>query len=205
MEQANCGAGRVAGHRPGCLSSQSRQFVADGRRADGSPVDVSVRWNATGGTIDSTGKFVAGKTVGAYRVVATQLSGALTDTARVTVTQTGPTPGPTPTPQSVVLTPATVSVQPGGKTKFSATVKMSDSTTSNVAVSTYSATGGSVDSTGTYTAGRHRRDLPVDRQSRHDRSRRYLHRDDHVAAVAGADPGDRLHAARREAPSSAPR
>src|SRR3954447_25499903 len=86
--------------------SQSWQFSAEGRRSDGSPVDVSVQWTATGGTIDSTGKFVAGKTTGNFRVVATQQSSDLTDTARVTLTQTGPTPGPTPTAQSVVLTPA---------------------------------------------------------------------------------------------------
>ena len=132
--------------------SQSWQFSAEGRRSDGSRVEVSVQWSATGGSIDSTGKFTAGKAAGTYRVVATQSAGELTDTARVTLTQTGPTPGPTPTPKSLVLTPATVSTQPGAKAKFSATVKMSDSTTGNVAVS-YSATGGSVDSTGTYTAG----------------------------------------------------
>ena len=126
--------------------SQSWQFIARGRRSDSTMVTLAVRWSATGGTIDSTGKFTAGTTVGRYRVMAVQSSGTLTDTAGVTVTQSAPTV------QALVLSPAVVTLKAGAETTFTATVKMSDGSTGSGAV-TYAGTGGTIDSTGRYTAG----------------------------------------------------
>jgi parallel beta-helix repeat protein len=126
--------------------AQVTQFSAKARRNDGVLVAVPVQWSAAGGTIDSTGKFTAGRTVGDYRIVAKQSSGTLADTARVTIRSDAPTT------QAVVLTPQTVSLQPGAKTAFQATVKMSDGSTGTGRV-TYSGSGGAIDSAGNYTAG----------------------------------------------------
>jgi len=61
-------------------------------------------------------------------------------------------PNPVPTLVAIEVTPATASVEAGGAAAFTAIGRMSDSTTSNVTV-TWTATGGSITSTGNYTAG----------------------------------------------------
>lgn len=49
---------------------------------------ASVTYTATGGTISSGGLYTAGSTLGSYRVIATELGGALTDTALVVIQPT---------------------------------------------------------------------------------------------------------------------
>jgi hypothetical protein len=106
--------------------------------------NTAVTWTvteSTGGTIDSTGKYTAAGTAGIYHVVATSVaSAAVSDTATVTVTA----------PVTVTIAPKTASVKVGATQAFTAAV----TGTTNTAIS-WSVTepaGGSIDSTGKYTA-----------------------------------------------------
>jgi hypothetical protein len=122
------------------------KFAASGSLADGTTVPVAVAWTATGGTIDTSGNYRAGSASGTYRVVATQQGGTLADTSAVSISASAPTL------QSIDLTPATVSVAPGGSQQFAASGRMSDGSTSSVGV-TWSATGGTISSSGLFAAG----------------------------------------------------
>jgi parallel beta-helix repeat protein len=124
----------------------TQQFAASGKMSDGSTATVPVTFAATGGAISSSGMFTAGTTTGTYRVTATDPQSGLADSAQVTIAAAAPTL------QSVVLTPATVSLTPGGKQQFVASGKMSDGSTSPITAS-FTATGGTVTGTGYYTAG----------------------------------------------------
>ncbi len=110
-------------------------------------ISVPVIWTATGGSIDSTGLFTAGSTEGEFRVVARLRSGSRVDTSRVRVSKKKPSPV-----SSLVLTPDKVSLAAGKTQKFAASGKQSDGTSVPVSV-TWAATGGTVDTTGGYTAG----------------------------------------------------
>jgi hypothetical protein len=120
------------------------QFSATGTYSDGSSAAVTPAYTATGGSITSSGLYTAGQTAGSFQVVAT-LNGKA-DTSAVTIT------APAPTLTSVVLTPATASVQTGGTVQFSATGTYSDGT-SKAITPAYSATGGTITTSGLYTAG----------------------------------------------------
>jgi parallel beta-helix repeat protein len=124
----------------------TKAFTAVGLMSDNSTLSIPIRYSATGGTITSGGNYTAGGTAGTYRVVATDTSGSLADTASVTIS------APTPTVTAVVLTPSTVSLQAGGTQQFAASGKMSDGSSTTVSV-VYAATGGSISSSGNYTAG----------------------------------------------------
>ena len=62
----------------------TRKFSAYGRNSAGDSVAVTVAFQATGGTITSTGQFTASQQTGAFRVIAAAES--LADTSAVTVT-----------------------------------------------------------------------------------------------------------------------
>jgi hypothetical protein len=124
----------------------TQQFSATGVLSDGSDSAIPITWGATGGTISPTGLFTAPGLTGNYLVVATQQGGTLSDTAQVTVTVVPPTLA------AVVLTPATASLQFGKTQQFAAVGRLNDGTTTSIAV-TWSATGGTVNSSGLYTAG----------------------------------------------------
>jgi len=124
----------------------SKQFTAVGKASDGATVPVSPKYAATGGTVSSTGMYKAGQTPGAYRIIATDTVSSLADTSAVTITGIGATL------QSVVLIPATASVAQGAKQQFSASGKMSDGSSVPLFPS-FAATGGSISSSGEYTAG----------------------------------------------------
>jgi hypothetical protein len=66
-------------------SGATQPFVASGKAGDGTKMDPSVTWTATGGTIGSDGVYTAGSAAGTYRVVATHES-RLAATATVTIT-----------------------------------------------------------------------------------------------------------------------
>jgi hypothetical protein len=130
----------------------TKQFAASGRMSDGGTAPVTVAYTATGGTITAAGLYTAGSQPGSYRVVATQVGGSLADTSLVSVVApTPPAPAP-PTLQSVVLTPASVTLASGTTVQFSSAGSMSDGSTASVSV-TYSATGGTITSGGLFTAG----------------------------------------------------
>jgi hypothetical protein len=121
-------------------------FTATGHLGDGSTAPVGVTWAATGGTVDPSGVYTAGATAGNYRIIATSTSGALADTAAITLD------APAPTLTSVVVSPLTVSLTSGSSKQFKA-YGMSSAGDSIAVTVTYAATGGTVSSTGLYTAG----------------------------------------------------
>ena len=126
----------------------AQQFSAIGRMSDNSTSGVTVTWSATGGTVTGSGAYTAGATAGTFRVIATQQGGTLADTASVTIAA----PPPTVTLTAIEVSPASASVLTGATQQFSAVGRMSDNSTSSVAV-TWSATGGTVSGSGLYTAG----------------------------------------------------
>jgi len=68
----------------------SQQFAVSGRLSDGTSAAVSATYSATGGTISASGLYTAGSAAGAYRVIATDSSGSLRDTASITITSSAP-------------------------------------------------------------------------------------------------------------------
>ncbi len=143
----------------------SQTFLATGRLKDGRPVPVGVTWNATGGTIDAGGHFVAGDTAGTYQVTATHTTLTIADTATVTITAPPPPPPAPPadppeeppTPvlpvlQKVTLLPASATLAPSTTRQFRSygTTTTGDSVALSVV---FTATGGTVTAGGLYTAG----------------------------------------------------
>jgi hypothetical protein len=124
----------------------TRQFSVAGTWSDGSTTAPAVTYSATGGTITAAGLYTAGSTAGSFRVIAVQLGGTLADTSAVTIT------APPPTLSSLILTPATATLQPGASQPFAVSGQWSDGSTTVPAV-TYSATGGTITGAGLYTAG----------------------------------------------------
>jgi hypothetical protein len=124
----------------------TRTFTATGYLSDGSTSAIGVNWSATGGEVDPAGVYVAGLAGGSYRVVATNTSGTLADTADVTINP------PAPTLASVILSPVSVSLTLGGSKQFHAYGRTSAGDSVAVAVA-FSATGGTITSNGLYTAG----------------------------------------------------
>jgi uncharacterized protein YjdB/heat shock protein HslJ len=123
----------------------SNRFSATATLSDGSVVEPSVSWTATGGTVDSTGLFTAGSVPGAYSAIANTRNG-IADTATITVTASAPVV------TRITLSPATTTLAEGSATRFSAIGKASDGSTVGVSPA-FSATGGTVTSAGVYTAG----------------------------------------------------
>jgi parallel beta-helix repeat protein len=124
----------------------AKQFTAVGYAGDGSALTIRPVFTATGGTISSAGSYSAGATPGAYRVVARDSASGKADTSVVTIIASGPTL------QAVVLTPSSVSLDPGASQQFTAVGRLSDGSTESVPVS-WTATGGSISPSGNYTAG----------------------------------------------------
>jgi hypothetical protein len=136
---------------PGTASLEtgaSRTFTAMAHLADGSSAAAGVTWAATGGSIDAGGAYQAGATPGTFAVVATWVDGALADTAQVTITP----PGITPTLAQVIIQPSSYTLATGGAKQFRPYGR--NSLGDSVAVqATFSATGGTITSSGLYTAG----------------------------------------------------
>ena len=128
-------------------ANQVSVFKAYATGVPGDSLVTSIEWTATGGTIalngtyssPSTGDFkVVGKRHGPNRTTA--------DTSTVTVVP------PQPTITSVVVSPGSASVTTSTQQTFSAVGKLSDGSTVAIGVS-WTATGGSIDPGGVYTAG----------------------------------------------------
>jgi hypothetical protein len=102
--------------------------------------NTAVTWKASGGTVTTTGYYTAPSSAGTYTVTAASVaSSTKTASAVVTVSQSGQV--------SISVSPATANVPVGGRQQFSALV----SGTSNTAV-TWSASGGTITTSGMYTA-----------------------------------------------------
>jgi parallel beta-helix repeat protein len=126
----------------------TQQFTAAGVLADGSPTTIGAVWRAEGGTIDAGGGYVAGAAAGHYRVIATNVSGTLADTADVTIT----VPAPAADSSTLEVTPATSTLSPGASQQFVARKRLSDGTTTTTQAQ-FSATGGTITAAGEFTAG----------------------------------------------------
>ncbi|MEO8450812.1 MAG: hypothetical protein ABI647_13520 [Gemmatimonadota bacterium] len=121
------------------------KFNAIGKRANGTTASVAPTWQATGGTIKSTGVYTAGTKAGTFRVIGTMPSG-VADTAPVVI-KSG-----SATLTSIVLSPANASVAAGLFRDFTVGASWSDGSATVPAI-TWSATGGKVAAGGRYTAG----------------------------------------------------
>jgi len=124
---------------------KSQAFQVIGRMSDGSVSQVSVAFSASGGTV-SGNVYTAGSEPGVFSVIAKETLTGKADTAKVTITSST-----TATLKSLELTPASVTLAPGGSQTFQTVGQMSDGSTTSVSV-TFSPTGGTM-SGSTYTAG----------------------------------------------------
>lgn len=116
--------------------NSTRQFSA----SVSGTTNTAVTWTASAGSISSSGLYTAPAATGTYTVTARSVQDPTkTATANVTVTP--------PQPISVTITPPSALVYPNGTQQFTATV----SNAANTSV-IWNATGGSVSSTGLFTA-----------------------------------------------------
>jgi parallel beta-helix repeat protein len=95
------------------------QFTATVRNTDGQPMDEPVDWQASGGTIDADGRYVAGNETGNFSATAT--SGELSATASITISRPPPPPPPPPPSGGIEVFPgedigAAVDANPTGTT-----------------------------------------------------------------------------------------
>lgn len=124
----------------------AQQFTATGHFSDGTTAAITPTWTATGGAVSSSGLYTAGAVAGAFQVVATAPGTSISKAAAVTVTA-----GP-PVLTSISVAPATISLAPAATQQFTATGHYSGGGTGSVAVN-WSATGGTINAAGLYTAG----------------------------------------------------
>ena len=124
---------------PGTASLQSgaqQQFIAS---VSGTS-NTAVAWSASGGTVTTSGLYVAPSAAGTYTVTATSVANSSKSASAVVTV-------PQPTQISISVSPGTASLQSGGKQQFTALV----SGTSNTGV-TWSVSGGTVTTNGLYVA-----------------------------------------------------
>jgi hypothetical protein len=127
-------------------AGQTQAFSASASLSDGSTQsNPGVVWTATGGSITTAGIYTAGSAAGSFRVIATLQDRA--DTSAVTVIV------PTATVATLSVAPGSAALQAGQTQQFSASATMSDGSTLPNPSVTWSATGGSVSTSGLYTAG----------------------------------------------------
>lgn len=122
---------------------QTRQFSTQQLWSDGQTRNFGVTYTATGGSISSSGLFTAGSVAGSFMVIANCLCGAL-DTAFVTVELPAQL-------TKITVSPKTVSLNAGATQQFGATANWSTGATTLPPI-TWSATGGSISTSGLYTA-----------------------------------------------------
>lgn len=121
-----------------------QQFSAVATLSNGSTQsNPTLTWTATGGTISRAGLFTAGNSAGSFRVIGVSTNGKA-DTSAVTVTAA--------TLTSLSLTPASVSLASRATRQFAVAATWSNGTTTVPPV-TYTATGGTISTSGLYTAG----------------------------------------------------
>lgn len=112
----------------------TRQFSATVTGA----ANTGVTWSASGGTITGTGLYAAGNTPGEYSVTATSVADPSRSASATVVIP----------PVEVTITPTAISLLAGEQQQFTVLV----TGTTNTAV-TWTATGGTISTTGLYTAG----------------------------------------------------
>ncbi len=131
----------------------TQQFTAVGTDAAGNSVALTPTWSvaAGGGTISATGLFTAGSTPGTYANTIKATSGTISATATVTVTSPPPAPPPLAT---ITVTPNPDTTQVGATQQFTAVGRDANGNMSTFTpVWSVVSGGGSIDSTGRFTAG----------------------------------------------------
>lgn len=129
-------------------TEQAVSFSAFTRTFTGGSSPIVVDWSASGGSITSSGVFTA-QSSGTYWVYARRRRGGGRPPADSSIVTVVPPP---PSLVQVVVTPDTATVAVGGSRAFSAVGKLSDSSTTPLGV-VWTASGGTVDPSGVYTAG----------------------------------------------------
>src|ERR1035437_906258 len=124
-------------------SGASYQFTAVAILPGSVAIVPDVIWTATGGTITSSGVFTAGTTPGTYQISAQLRGHTPSGSAPVKVA---------PTLTSLILNPAAVTLAKGAAQQFAVAGTWSDGSAAVPAV-TYTVAGGSITSSGLYTAG----------------------------------------------------
>lgn len=140
----------VSSATPRITTSQATILTAAGRTPDGSSVPVNVGWTASGGNVvrlsDTTAQFTSNATGDftiAARVVDTPFAEASVGVEVI--------PAIAPT-VSVLITPATVTLNVGAAQQFSVLATRQDGSTYTPAA-VFTATGGNVSASGLYAAG----------------------------------------------------
>lgn len=126
-------------------TNQTIRFSGKGLDAAGDSMAIAIEWTATGGTITVNGVFSASAT-GSFRVIGKGKGGTKADTSTVTVVS------PQPTLTAIVVTPTADTLAEGASVTFTASGKLSDGSSAPIGV-VWSATGGTIDAGGRYTAG----------------------------------------------------
>lgn len=122
-----------------------QQFSALGMYSNGTTGSVGITWSATGGSVNTSGRYTAGTAAGNYRVIARRSGGTLADTSSIGITIA-------PTVVSLAISPKPASLPVNGTQQFSLTALWSNGSTT-VPPIVWTATGGSVSGTGLYSAG----------------------------------------------------
>ncbi len=116
--------------------------------SDGSTASVPVGWVATGGTVSAGAVYHAGTTPGQYLIIASTAQFLHADTARIVIRDTTTAP----TLSSLIVAPASTTLDPGASATFAAQGFWSDGSVHPVSV-TWAGTGGSISAGGVYRAG----------------------------------------------------
>ena len=128
-------------------AGDSFDFSAVAEFSDGHSDSLLVSWASTGGVVSSSGLYHAGGAPGTYMVIVVTPDLAHADTATVVISGSSG-----PTLSGLVVQPASVTLDPGANSGFSAVGSFSDGSTAAV-VASWNATGGSVTQGGAYHAG----------------------------------------------------
>ncbi len=126
-------------------TGQIQQFNVSATLSNGATqANPAVTWSATGGTVTNGGLYTAGNQVGTFQVVATATNG-VADTSVVTLSAASLT--------AITVTPSSVSLVVGQTQQFTATATLSNGGTQPNPTVVWSGTGGTINSSGFFTAG----------------------------------------------------
>jgi hypothetical protein len=128
-------------------SGSGLQYIVTGTWTNGGTGTPAVSWSSAGGAITAAGYFTAGASAGAYDVVATQIAGSLAVSTKVFVSAAGPTI------TMLRIEPDSLNLQAGMSYDFRGSARWSNGTTSRISNLVWTATGGTISSSGRYTAG----------------------------------------------------
>jgi hypothetical protein len=128
-------------------TNQLIRFLAFGRNSDGDSVFAPITWNTTGGTILPDGRFSSAQ-VGSFMITGTsEASGVrIVDTAHVKVVRRQINL------KSIAISPETATLTPGVVQDFDAIGRLANGSVVQIGA-VWSATGGTIDAGGNYTAG----------------------------------------------------